>query len=267
MLSKGRKIERLAGGGLLNVGVAALAVCYAGGLAIAAAGYARPGRAGQGVTDKLKSADAATYRAIGVFTEDVTGGAADGDKTVNVQLGTFPFKNSAGAEAVTIADLGKLVFVVDDETVAKTSAGGTRCVAGICRGIDATGVLVEVGTTAASPSANRVFVSFAISETDTLAGTSAELVSPVAGNITALYVIVQKAVTTGGPVTVSVDGTAVDGLSAAVADAAAKGAIVTDTPTAGHASRAVAVGSRIQVIPDAAFNTGGAISGFVEITA
>ena len=77
---------------------------------------------------------------------------------------------------------------------------------------------------------------------------------------------VQVAVTTGGPITTSVAGVAVDGLSCVIPDAAAKGSVVSDTPTAGHASRAVTVGSRIQVIPDAAFATAGAVSGYVEIT-
>jgi hypothetical protein len=35
------------------------------------------------------------------------------------------------------------VFIVDDETVAKTNGSSTRSVAGICRGVDAQGVWVE----------------------------------------------------------------------------------------------------------------------------
>lgn len=249
----------------LNLGVAALAVCLQGGLAIIAEGYARPGRTGQGGSDALKAADAATYRAVGMFTASVTGGAADGDVTVDVQAGTFLLANAAGTDALTIADIGKPCFVVDDATVGRSSARGTRCLAGVVRGVDADGVAVEIGTGAEAAGDRRVFLPFFINETDTLAGTTAELVSPVAGEIVGLTTIVQKAVTTGGTITASVDGTAVDGLSIAVADAATKGTVGHDTPTAGHASTVVTLGSRIQVVPEAAFQTAGAVSGFVEI--
>ncbi len=244
--------------------VAAAAVCIQGGLAVLASGYARPGRAGQGETDPVKSADAATYAAVGIFVESVTGGVADGDQVVKIQAGEFAFKNSAGADAITLADVGRPAFIVDDETVARTSAAHTRAPAGRITQVDDDGVWVAVGEQ--PPGRRTVALPFAINETDTLAGTSAELVSPVAGVITSMSVIVQKAVTTGGPVTAAVGATAVDGLSCVIADAATKGTVVTDVPTAGHASRAVQVGSRIQVIPDAAFNTAGAVSGFVEIT-
>lgn len=64
---------------------------------------------------------------------------------VEVQRGVFRWKNSASADAITKADWGKQVFIVDDETVAKTNGGdpATRSVAGICRGVDAAGVWVE----------------------------------------------------------------------------------------------------------------------------
>ena len=50
-----------------------------------------------------------------------------------------------------------------------------------------------------------------------------------------------------------------------LSDAAAKGSIVTDTPTAGDASTVVAAGDRVQIVPAAAFNGGGAVSGILEI--
>lgn len=244
--------------------VAAGAVCIQGGLAVLASGFARPGRVGQGGNDAARSADAATYIAVGIFIESVTGGVANGDQVVKIQAGEFEFKNSAGADAITLADVGRPAFIVDDDTVARTSAAHTRAPAGRITQVDDDGVWVAVGEEL--PGRRTVVLPFAINETDTLAGTSAELVSPVAGAITSMSVIVQKAVTTGGPVTASVGGVAVDGLSCVIADLAAKGTVVTDVPTVGHASRAVQVGSRIQVIPDPAFNIAGAVSGYVEIT-
>jgi len=109
-------------------------------------------------------------------------------------------------------------------------------------------------------------VPFFINETDTLAGTSAELVAPETGYVTGLYVTVQKDVTTGGAVTVKVGTTDVAGLTVTVADGAVKGTRYSDTqPTSGSATQDVTKGDRIQVVPAAAFNTAGAISGFVEV--
>lgn len=112
---------------------------------------------------------------------------------------------------------------------------------------------------------SNVYVQFDINETDTLAGTSAELIAPVSGLIVGLNVTVQKAVTNGGAVTVQVGTTDVAGLSVTVADAATKGTRYSDTPTSGHSSKAVSAGDRIQVTPDSAFATAGAINGFVTI--
>lgn len=113
-----------------------------------------------------------------------------------------------------------------------------------------------------------VYVQFAINQTDLLAGTSAELIAPCDGVITDLDVTVQAAITTGGDVTVKTGdagATTVAGVSIAVATSATKGTRYTDSATAGSATRKVSKGDRIQVVPSAAFDTGGAISGFVTI--
>lgn len=243
--------------------VAAGAAVIQSGLVILAGAAARPGRVGQGADNAAKIADASTYRAVGIALESVTGGAADGDRKVNVQLGCFNFKNSAGADAIALADVGREAFIVDDETVARTSGNGLRAPAGRIVDVDADGVWIDIGEPGLT--GRTIVLPFAFSEADLLAGTSAELVSPVAGRIVGLTAIVQKAVTTGGPITALVGTTAVDGLSVAIADGAAKGAVVSDQPTAGHATAVVAIGARIQVAPDAAFATAGQVSGFIEI--
>lgn len=52
--------------------------------------------------------------------------------------------NSASTDAITNADVGELCYLVDDQTVARTSGGGDRPVAGRVRHVHATaGVLVE----------------------------------------------------------------------------------------------------------------------------
>lgn len=112
----------------------------------------------------------------------------------------------------------------------------------------------------------KVYVPFFINATDLAAGTAANVLSPVAGSITMAKAIVQEAVGTGGAITFAVGTTAVDGLTLTVADSATVGTIYSDTPTADHASTVVAVGSRLQVVPAAAFATSGAVNGYIEIT-
>ena len=53
------------------------------------------------------------------------------------------FANSAAADAITLADIGADCYIVDDQTVAKTSATNTRSVAGKVFDVDAEGVWVD----------------------------------------------------------------------------------------------------------------------------
>lgn len=63
---------------------------------------------------------------------------------VEMEEGIFFWNNSAAADAIAQDDVGKLCYGVDDQTVALTSASGTRSIAGIIRYVDATlGVAVE----------------------------------------------------------------------------------------------------------------------------
>jgi hypothetical protein len=77
-------------------------------------------------------------------TVDNTSGAA-GDLRADVERGGFQLANSAGDDAITAADVGQPCFVVDDQTVARTSANGTRPFAGRVALVDSDGVWVEVG--------------------------------------------------------------------------------------------------------------------------
>lgn len=116
-----------------GVPVAAGALIYAGALVAAnATGFATPG------------ATAATLTYLGRADErvDNTGGA-DGAKRVMVRRKkSFKWANS-GADPVTQASLGKLCYIVDDQTVAKTDGAGARSAAGKVIGLDADGVWVE----------------------------------------------------------------------------------------------------------------------------
>lgn len=119
-------------GELIGVPAAANAVIFAGGLTVAnSTGYAAPGSV----------ATTLTYLGRAEEAVDNTGGA-NGAKTVMVRRGKmFKFANS-GADPVTQASLGKVCYIVDDETVAATTGGATRSAAGIVLGLDADGVWV-----------------------------------------------------------------------------------------------------------------------------
>lgn len=120
-------------GELLPFAVAAGAKIYGGGLtALNANGYAVRGS----VSTTL------TYLGRAEETVDNTAGA-NGDKTVLVRRKkAFKFLNSA-TDPVGQADLGKVVYIVDDQTVAKTDGTGTRSPAGKLLGIDTDGVWIE----------------------------------------------------------------------------------------------------------------------------
>jgi hypothetical protein len=77
-------------------------------------------------------------------TIDNTSGAA-GDVDVEVEFGVFGWENSGGAEEITAADIGTVVFVVDDQTVGETNAGATLIAAGICTEIRDGQVFVWMG--------------------------------------------------------------------------------------------------------------------------
>jgi hypothetical protein len=118
-----------------------------------------------------------------------------------------------------------------------------------------------------TPATGRVYLQGKMLEAAVDAGTSYELVSPVAGVIRKLSTVSAGDITTGGNVTVEVNGTAVDGLSVTVANSAVAGEVDSGVATYGHASTAVAVGDRIEIIPSSGFNASADISFVLEIDA
>lgn len=119
-----------------------------------------------------------------------------------------------------------------------------------------------------SPKPTKVYLQGSYLEATVDAGTSYELVCPVAGYINKLTTIVGtgNGITTGGAITVEVNTVAVTGLSVVVADAAAEGDVDSDTPTTAHsATTVVAVGDRIEIIAGAAFNASADLNFILEI--
>lgn len=119
-LSAPRKDMANKGPILLDFGYAAKAskVFYGGALvATGTDGYLVPAAATPGLT------------VVGVLELENhpsldTTGQADGFYTLATRLGIFPFKMGTSADAVTIADVGHDVFVIDDTTIARIPTGG-----------------------------------------------------------------------------------------------------------------------------------------------
>lgn len=74
-----------------------------------------------------------------------TTGFSNGDFLLKVQAGIWNFKNSGSTDAIVQADMGKPVYFVDDQTVAKTDGGVSRPVAGIAIRIEGTEIMVLGG--------------------------------------------------------------------------------------------------------------------------
>jgi hypothetical protein len=79
-------------------------------------------------------------RAADTF-DNTTGAAAD--LRCEYRTGVFGYANHA-ADLVTQADVGKLCYIVDDQTVAKTDGTGSRSPAGFVDGIEGGTVWVRL---------------------------------------------------------------------------------------------------------------------------
>ena len=108
---------------------AGVKVIGGGMVAFNAAGYARPG------------ANGTTSRCMGVATQTVdnTTGAA-GAATVTVRRSCFAFATTD----VTIADIGKDCWAVDDQTVTKILPGVNPAKAGMIVSVEVVGAVTQV---------------------------------------------------------------------------------------------------------------------------
>jgi hypothetical protein len=164
----------------------------------------------------VKGATATGQIAVGraKFQVDNSSGQS-GDLNVEVEQGTFHYANSTDTDLITIAEIGDVCYIVDDNTVAKTSGVGTRSAAGIIADVDSTGVWVRFGpevtlgglaaannlsevtpaTARANLGANLVALEIDVA---TLVGTGVyRVVSPVAGTITKIKSVIDGILTTG----------------------------------------------------------------------
>ena len=140
-----------------------------------------------------------------------------GDLSIVYKPGIFKFANSASTDQITFADIGKIAWAVDDQTVAKTdgrtSGLPTRSAAGVIIDVDANGavsVLIDEVITRAALDARRVFVPLRVS---TLVGTGvSRVISPIAGKVIQINSIIEGVLTTGdATLTGKIGGTAITG--------------------------------------------------------
>lgn len=103
-----------------------------GALVVMESGLAIPGKTAAGLT------------VLGIAVATVQNTGADGAKKVQTKRGTFKFFN-LGADAVVVGDVGKDCYLVDDQTVAKTSNTNARSIAGKVIAVESDGVFVRVG--------------------------------------------------------------------------------------------------------------------------
>lgn len=96
-----------------------------------AAGYAVPGTAVTGL------------RTWGRAKNTVVNAGAAGALTIELDRGAFPYNMGAAGDAVTIADRGKCVYVLDDNTIAKVATA--RSLAGILLDVVGTQAIVLLG--------------------------------------------------------------------------------------------------------------------------
>jgi len=92
----------------------------------------------------VNGAAAVSLKSIGIAADeyDNTGGSA-GDVVGTALKGIFRFNNSAAGDAIAKADIDAIVYVVDNQTVAKTDDTGAR--SGPCKvhDVDAQGVWID----------------------------------------------------------------------------------------------------------------------------
>jgi len=121
-------------GDLRSGPVAASMLIYAGALVCRnAAGYLVKGAAATGLVG------------VGRAEQRIDNSAgANGALTLTYRPGIYRFGNSAAADLITIAEVGDVCFVVDDQTVAKTDGTSARSAAGIVDSVDSLGVWVRM---------------------------------------------------------------------------------------------------------------------------
>ncbi|HEY8035217.1 MAG TPA: hypothetical protein VIF37_06470 [Methylobacter sp.] len=220
-----------------------------------------------------KGSTATGLKCVGLINEQVDNSAGSaGDMNGTVENGVFRWANSAAGDAITLADVGNVCYIVDDQTVAKTSGSSTRSPAGIIEDVDSDGVWVRMGQDALVAPAGALLAASNLSDLASaatargnlgggankmmleirdidLVGANTEIkrvVSPIAGDIAKIYSVIDGALTTGdATLTAKIGAAAVTGGSITVTQAgSAAGDVDSVTPSA---AKTVAVGDVLSI--------------------
>lgn len=106
---------------------------WQGALVVSESSLAVPGKTGASLTT------------LGVAEETVKNTGADGAVKVKFRRGVFDFANSTSTDEITAGDVNKDCYIVDDQTVAKTSNSSARSVAGKIMNVENGRVFVRLG--------------------------------------------------------------------------------------------------------------------------
>lgn len=131
-LTAGRGTPKREGRDLADPVKAATTIYQGGIVCLDASGWAVPG------------STSTTLKPRGLAKATVANPGANGAETVESETGTFRFVNSSAGDAIARADIGADAYIVDDQTVAKTSGGSTRSILGKIVDVDAQGVWVRI---------------------------------------------------------------------------------------------------------------------------
>lgn len=74
--------------------------------------------------------DTASHKCVGVAKAKIVNAGADGAERVDVGVGIYAF-GTTGGSALVQADVGKLAYVLDDQTVVKAAGTVNSVVAGV----------------------------------------------------------------------------------------------------------------------------------------
>lgn len=192
------------------------------------------------------------------------------------EYGTFMVEKSASGTSFTGAKAFKTITRVWSSAAITSATVGTGDVLGLPIRVGARhNVLLELIDGKRAGDLSRIYLPFSINQTDLLAPTAQQLVSPVAGRISRVSTIVQivGSLTAAdvGTVNLTVGGNAVTGSTltsygtTAEANVGVAGSVATALIPESSDNAAVSVGSAIGVIGSSSWASKGALNGTVEI--
>ena len=144
----------------VNQPLTANATVYRGSVATTRSGYLVAASSPQSTDIVWGIVNGAGPGTADMTTQGITGGTTNGAVTVEIATGSFFLAAGTGSDAITQANVGATVYLINETTVGLTSGGGTRPVAGVVEAYDTTEinalgyVAVKLGNnqTAGSPS-------------------------------------------------------------------------------------------------------------------